>query len=303
MTQRELQSKRKDFIKSPLNYTGGKHKLLSQILPLFPSSHETFIDLFVGGCNVCVNAEARKYIANDKNLCVIELFRYFKSRPLHSIKNEIESVIDKYSLSRSTKYGYRAYGTNSQKGLSAYNKENYLRLRDDYNKNPSPALFFTLIIYAFNNQIRFSKKGEFNLGVNKRDFSLNMQKNLELFVTKLQSIDIEFSSLDFRELKVSKNTFVYADPPYLIGTASYNESGLWGEKDELDLLSYLDALDANEVRFALSNLLKSKGKTNEILLEWSKAYKVHQLKHSYRNCNYQTKDKKSESLEVLITNY
>jgi adenine-specific DNA-methyltransferase len=38
-----------EYVKSPLNYTGGKYKLLSQILPLFPNEIDTFIDLFGGG--------------------------------------------------------------------------------------------------------------------------------------------------------------------------------------------------------------------------------------------------------------
>ena len=33
------------YIKSPLNYTGGKYKLLSQILPLFPTNINKFVDL------------------------------------------------------------------------------------------------------------------------------------------------------------------------------------------------------------------------------------------------------------------
>lgn len=37
-------------IKSPLNYIGGKYKLLEQILPLLPKETNTFVDLFVGGC-------------------------------------------------------------------------------------------------------------------------------------------------------------------------------------------------------------------------------------------------------------
>ena len=36
------------YIKSPLNYVGGKYKLLPQIVPLFPEKIHTFIDLFGG---------------------------------------------------------------------------------------------------------------------------------------------------------------------------------------------------------------------------------------------------------------
>ena len=34
------------LIKSPMNYVGGKYKLLPQILPLFPENIDTFVDMF-----------------------------------------------------------------------------------------------------------------------------------------------------------------------------------------------------------------------------------------------------------------
>ncbi|MCA6072598.1 MAG: DNA adenine methylase, partial [Endomicrobium sp.] len=40
------------FIKSPLNYVGGKYKILPQIIPLFPKDINCFVDLFAGGANV-----------------------------------------------------------------------------------------------------------------------------------------------------------------------------------------------------------------------------------------------------------
>ena len=35
-------------IKSPLNYVGGKYKLLDKIIPLLPRNINTFVDLFGG---------------------------------------------------------------------------------------------------------------------------------------------------------------------------------------------------------------------------------------------------------------
>ena len=46
------------FIKSPLNYTGGKYRILPDILPLFPAHPHRFADLFAGGFNVGINAQA-----------------------------------------------------------------------------------------------------------------------------------------------------------------------------------------------------------------------------------------------------
>ena len=38
-----------EYVKSPLNYTGGKYKLLPQLLELFPKQVNTVVDLFAGG--------------------------------------------------------------------------------------------------------------------------------------------------------------------------------------------------------------------------------------------------------------
>ena len=67
------------YIKSPLNYTGGKYKLLPQLLELFPKKIETFVDLFAGGGNVAVNVEAKKIIYNDILWQVPEMLQEFKS--------------------------------------------------------------------------------------------------------------------------------------------------------------------------------------------------------------------------------
>ena len=37
------------YIKSPLNYVGGKYKLLNELVALFPTELNTFVDLFWGG--------------------------------------------------------------------------------------------------------------------------------------------------------------------------------------------------------------------------------------------------------------
>ena len=67
------------------------------------------------------------------------------------------------------------------------------------------------------------------------------------------------------------------------------------------LLDYLDRVNQRGIKFALSNVFEHKGKSNEILKEWSKKYNVKYLNHDYSNSSYNTKKGKSE--EVLITNY
>ena len=48
-----------NYIKSPLNYIDGKHKILKKIIPLFPKKINTFVDLFGGGFNVGINRSSK----------------------------------------------------------------------------------------------------------------------------------------------------------------------------------------------------------------------------------------------------
>lgn len=306
------------MIQSPLNYTGGKFKLLPQILPLFPKDINTFVDLFCGGCNVGVNVNCKRVIYNDLNENLLCLYNTFKNLDKQSVFEWIYAIINKYELSLVSENGYDYYNCDSSKGLGSYNKEKFLKLRADFNQKKKKenydyfyyVMLYVIIVYAFNNQIRFNSNGEFNLPVGKRDFNKKMQQKLSDFIDKIKEQDCKFTCLDFREFDIDtleNNDFVYVDPPYLITCATYNEQGGWSETNEKDLLQFLDRLNKQNLRFALSNVLRSKGKENKILLEWldksKDKYRAVNLNYSYSNSNYQTKDKTSGSEEVLIINY
>ncbi len=307
--------KRKELLQSPLNYTGGKFKLLPQILPHFPDDIDCFVDLFCGGANVGVNAPCNKVIFNDDNPFLCAMLDCFKKFDKAQTFATIDGIISRYGLSDSDKYGYEFYGCDSSKGLATYNAAGYLKLREDFNKkskldNDYYLTLFVLIVYAFNNQIRFNKKGEFNLPVGKRDFNKKMREKLSAFIDRLKSGDYSFNNLDFRQLSTAEwnnGAFVYADPPYLIACATYNEQGGWSEDLERALFDYLDGLNERGIRFALSNVIKFKGKDNKILTEWlnenADKYRVIYLDYSYSNSSYHTKDRTSKTDEVLIVNY
>ena len=303
------------MIQSPLNYTGGKYKLLPQILPHFPDSIDVFVDLFCGGCNVGINVNANKVIYNDIDEHLLYLYNTFKNLDKQSTFEWIHEIIDKYQLSDVSKNGYDYYGCESGKGLGDYNREHYLKLRQDFNTKITEdyyyyIMLYVIIVYAFNNQIRFNSKGEFNLPVGKRDFNKKMAEKLSAFIDVIQSQNCVFTCKDFRDFDISGldgNDLVYVDPPYLITCATYNEQGGWNEQSEKDLLAFLDNMSANGIRFALSNVLRSKGKENRLLIDWLERnggrYKALSLDYSYSNSNYQTKDKSSPAEEVLIVNY
>lgn len=282
---------KEELIKSPLNYTGGKYKLLPQILPYFPDDINTFIDLFAGGCNVGVNVKAKNIICNDICSEVINLMSEWNKLNSKEALQILSNTIERYSLSKTNEEGFKS-------------------IRLDYNNgNKSWDMFYAMLTNAFNYQIRFSKQGNYNMpfGRNRSSFNKVLQKNFIKYIDKLNDINIEFISKDFRELNMdnlNSNDFLYADPPYLISCASYNESDGWNEDKEHALLELLDKLNDKGVKFALSNVLENKGKSNDILKEWSRKYNVYHLNNNYGNCNYHAKDKsKNCTDEVLITNY
>jgi len=306
------EEKKKMNIPCPFNYTGGKFKLLEQLQPLFDKK-EVFLDLFSGGGNVGINSLSSKIIFNDLNDKLIDLIKFIKETNTDVLLKQIDNIIERYDLSNTSLYGYSYYNSDSSRGLAEYNKRRFLKLRDDFNDKVLAGkvdhlMLYVLIVYSFNNQIRFNRKGLFNLPVGKRDFNSKMRSKLMLFSEKLKSKDVQFMKKDFREILLddfSQETFIYCDPPYLITNATYNENGMWKEKEEKDLLEFLDKANEKGFRFALSNVLKSKNKKNDILYNWieSKGYYCNSLNKSYSNSNYHRKNKNSISEEVLITNY
>ncbi|MBR1638847.1 MAG: DNA adenine methylase [Treponema sp.] len=300
-----------EIVKSPLNYTGGKYKLLPQILPFFPDKIETFVDIFCGGCNVAINIPAKKIICNDIDSNLIGLFNFFKKSTYETLLPKIKNVINEFNLSDSNEHDYDFYNCTSANGLGNYNRAGFMQLREAFNslqnKDGNYYLYlYVLIVYAFNNQIRFNSDGAFNLPVGKRDFNIRMQKKLKAFLQALSGKKITFSNKDFTKIKpetLTSKDFVYADPPYLITCASYNEKS-WNDNEEKRLLDYLDYLNELKVPFALSNVLSTDNKTNEILNTWleNRNYNCHHLEFSYSNSNYHKKEI-AKTDEVLITNY
>ena len=283
----------KKYIKSPLNYTGGKYKILDKIIPKFPSKINTFVDLFSGGFNVGINVNANKIICNDNISYLVELYEYIKETETEELLLKIRKTINKYELDKT-------------------NKEGYLELRNEYNLSKKPILLFLLICFSFNHQIRFNNSHQFNapFGKDRSEYNMRIEENLKVFSETLKQKEIIFTSLDFLNvdlLELRKEDFVYCDPPYLISSASYNDGNRgfknWTEKEENELLELLDSLNQRNVKFALSNVLYHKGQENKILAKWSRKYKIHYIDSSYSNCNYQLKNRRNKSVEVLVTNY
>ena len=281
----------RSYIKSPINYIGGKYRLLKQIIHLFPDKIDTFVDLFGGAFNVGINVKAEHIICNDIINYLPDMFEYWKNNSLEDINEYIDSTIAEYNLSPT-------------------NADAFIALRERYNSTKDIRDLFILICYSFNFQMRFNNKHQYNSSFGKEQSTMNnnIRKNLNKFVEKLHKgnytfVNKNFVDFDFSEL--DENDFVYCDCPYSLGVGVYQDGKRgfngWSKDDDKKLFDILDKLNEQGVRFALSNMFENKGLKNDEIIEWSKKYKVYHLNMNYNGSNYQRKGSKSD--EVLITNY
>lgn len=282
------------FVKSPLNYIGGKYKILNQIVPMFPNDINNFIDLFTGGGNVAVNVKAQKIFMNDNLIYLIDLYKLFYELKYNKVLEYIYNRIEEYQLSDDNVYGYN-------------------RLRDEYNTNRKPLDLFVLVSYSFNHQIRFNNNHKFNnpFGKYRSSFNNSIKNNLENFIHRMQSLNIHFSNNNFECFNfdfLKENDFVYCDPPYLISTGTYNDGKRgftgWNRDSEIMLLNILDNLNKRKIKFALSNFLIHNGQINNILKEWISYnnYNIKKIDSNYNNSCYNKKSL-SQTIEILVTNY
>ncbi|RIY36842.1 hypothetical protein CKF59_02185 [Psittacicella gerlachiana] len=123
----------------------------------------------------------------DNNTRLIELLQFLQTQSYEDLIKEIESKIIDYGFSDTHTHGYEYYHCQSSNGVGSYNKKAFQCLKQDYNQHPEPLLFLLLIIFGFNNQIRFNRKGEFNIPVGKRDFNASLRRKLQLFCHRLKN--------------------------------------------------------------------------------------------------------------------
>lgn len=290
------------LVKNCFNYVGSKDRIFPTIDKNLDKGKKYFFDVFCGGAVVGIN-EVNTYdriYFNDLCWQLTEIMKYFRDTDWGVLIGEIDAYIREYELSKE-------------------NKEGYLSLRDFYNMNHAqkenfnPALFYTLIMYSFNNLIGANKLGEFNVpfGKGRSSFNSSLRAKLENFqqILKSNCNKIVICSKDFSDLiheaeNIIPDSMFYLDPPYLASDSSYNRVYYtkWDGTKERKLYETLDFINDKGGSFLLSNVTENNGTINETLIEWSKKYTVVDISTDYSNCNYQRKNL-GNTREVLIRNY
>ena len=243
----------------PLNYMGGKSTVIDFLKKNIKHDYQTtFIDLMGGGFNVGINMEGySKYIYNDLNFILKDIILMFKNEDTADLLKFIDKTIENYKLSK-------------------HDKVSYINFRNEFNKNirfnkNREKYLFVLILFGFQQQLRFNSKFEFNNPVGESGYNENIKEKIVSYSRKIKEINISFVSKDFENFLdlIDENTILYVDPPYLITLGSYNDGkrGFKGrnEQEEIRLVNFLKKVKTKGCKIYLSNVLDYKSKSNNIL--------------------------------------
>lgn len=244
---------------SPLNYIGSKTNMLPFLKENFPKKIEKFIDVFGGAFNVGINSGATQIVYNDYNHLVKELIESFRERDTFEYVQFVRKQVQKF-------------------GLQKQDSESYEAARSYYNSLPlekrDPRLLYAVIMYGFNQQVRFNSDFDFNNPVGQRWFNEKILAKLISFSRILKAKNVVFKSADFEEMcdEADSSSFVYLDPPYRLTTGSYNDGKRgfkgWDLVAEQRLFQALERLDRRSVKFMFSYVLQHRGKINVEMERW-----------------------------------
>lgn len=252
---------------SPLNYIGSKARVIPAIRENLPSDIDDFIDAFGGGFNVGINIRSESVVYNEYNHFVKELIESFWQYDTFSYIVYMKKMIRRFELEPGR-------------------KDAYLNVRDYYNSLPEdkrdPRLLLVVILYSFQQQIRFNSNHGFNNPVGMRWFNDNLLEKLISFSRRIKELNVCFSCADYTDTfryVDDGHTFVYLDPPYMLTNGSYNDGKRgfkgWDVSQEAALFEFLDELNHEGSRFMLSYVLEHKGKVNQNLVNWTQDNHYH----------------------------
>ena len=275
-------------VESPLNYTGSKSKMVNIIkLHLPEQPFNTLIDAFGGGFNVGINIPSNETIYNDVNPFVEGLVKSFSS-DVYAYLMYVSKLINKYNLSPD-------------------NKDGYFALRKKYNETPiekrDPRMLYTLILYGFQQQIRFNTNHEFNNPAGSRWFNECLLSKFITFARCSKTKKIEYCNVNFDQLidRVTPDTLVYADPPYRSTLGVYNDGKRgfegWTIRHEQNLCLFLDRIHKMGSKFMLSYVLRVDDFYNEDMANWAKRNHYNIVNIDIPQGRYNNRK------EVLILNY
>ncbi len=287
-----------------LKWAGGKTQLISDIENSLPKglteSKFTYIEPFVGSgailfwmLNNFPNLE--KAVINDINEELINTYRVIASNP-----KELVSILEVLQKE-----------FHDLEEDEEHKKEYYYQKRELFNSRKEEqigqaALFIFLNRTCFNGLYRVNRRNEYNvpMGSYKRP-TICDKENIFAVSNALQKVEILCGDFEQTIDYVTKNSFLYFDPPYkpLSQTSSFNSYAKddFNDEEQIRLRNFCSKLDTLNHTWILSNSdVKGKSGTDNFFDDLYCNFNIQRVE-AKRSINANP-EKRGRLTELLITN-
>ncbi len=221
-----------------LKWAGGKYTLSDVIKKILPKG-DCLIEPFVGAGSIFLNSDYDKYLLNDINQDLINLYQILKDKPQQFIE-DAERMFSPKNNESDAYYQMRVEFNASQ---------------DSYHRS---LLFLYLNRHGYNGLCRYNKSGGYNVPFGKYKKPYFPKEELWYFSEKAQKAT--FVCEGYRETfaRAKQNDVIYCDPPYvpLSKTASFTSyaGNGFGLDEQADLANAAEEVsNANKASVVISN--------------------------------------------------
>ncbi|HEY6508787.1 MAG TPA: Dam family site-specific DNA-(adenine-N6)-methyltransferase [Vicinamibacterales bacterium] len=186
-------------LRPPLKWAGGKRWQVPLLQPLWaPHTHRRLVEPFCGGIAVALGLLPRRALLNDTNSHLINFYRWLQRGLRIDIPMENQEAAF---------YGHR-------------DRFNALLADGKGESAEAAALFYYLNRTGYNGLCRFNSRDGFNVPFGRYvriSYVSDFSAYRELFSTWA------FSAGDLQSVRLERDDFVYADPPYDVEFTQYSK--------------------------------------------------------------------------------
>ena len=290
-----------------VKWAGGKGSLIPQLNKFYPYELKNgvigrYIEPFVGGGAVLIDIlqkyDIKEAFAFDINKDLINSYNVIKNNvdELIIILKEMETQYLKLEKEERKKYFY-----------NVREKYNNYTIEENETKIQRAAQFIFLNRTCFNGLYRVNKSGKFNVPIGSyKNPTICDEQNLKNLSKLIQNVQFECGDYKNSIEYVTKNTFVYFDPPYrplniTSGFTSYAKED-FDDDDQKELAKLYQMLDERNAKLMLSNSNpKNINKEDNFFDNLYKGFNINEI---YANRMINSKaDGRGKISEIVVTNY
>lgn len=197
-------------LKSPLKWAGGKRWLVRYMREYWRDhSWRRLVEPFCGGLAVALGLLPERALLNDVNPHLVNFLQWVQRGLVIEIPMENEKEMY---------YAYRERFNSLIRSGSQWSKE-------------AAVLFYYLNRTGYNGLCRFNRKGEFNVPFGRYE---RITYRRDFLAYRPIFSKWSFTCMDFEEIALEPEDFVYADPPYDVEFTSYSREGFsWEDQERL----------------------------------------------------------------------